>query len=59
MYKNSVQRFREIVKILAKYGFGYIVDSKLNNEKKSPENFRKACEELGPTFIKIGQILQH
>lgn len=57
MYKNSVQRFREIVKILAFYGFGYIVDSKLNNEKKSPENLRKAFEELGPTFIKIGQIL--
>lgn len=57
MYKNSVQRFREIVKVLAYYGFGFIVDSKLNNEKKSPENLRKACEELGPTFIKIGQIL--
>lgn len=57
MYKNSVQRLREIVKVLAFYGFGYIVDSKLNNEKKSPENLKKAFEELGPTFIKIGQIL--
>lgn len=54
---GSVQRFREIVRVLAYYGFGYLVDSKLNNEKKSPENLRKACEELGPTFIKIGQIL--
>lgn len=57
MYKNSVQRFREIVKVLAFYGFGFIVDSKLNNETKSPQNLRKAFEELGPTFIKIGQIL--
>lgn len=57
MYKNSVQRFREIIKVLAHYGFGFIVDSKLNNERKSPENLRKAFEELGPTFIKIGQIL--
>lgn len=57
MYKNSIQRFREIVKILASYGFGYIVDSKLNKENKSPENLRKAFEELGPSFIKIGQIL--
>lgn len=57
MYKNSVQRLKEIVKVLAFYGFGYIVDSKLNNEKKSPKNLRMAFEELGPTFIKIGQIL--
>lgn len=57
MYKNTIQRFREIVKVLASYGFGYIVDSKLNKEDKSPQNLRKAFEELGPTFIKIGQIL--
>lgn len=57
MYKNSVQRFNEIVKVLAYYGFGSIVDSKLNKEDKAPENLRKAFEELGPTFIKIGQIL--
>lgn len=57
MKKSSVHRFREIVKVLAFYGFGYILDSKINKEKKSPENLRKAFEELGPTFIKIGQIL--
>ncbi|KRU27106.1 protein kinase [Clostridium sporogenes] len=56
MYLNSVQRFKEIIKILAFYGFGHIVDSKFN-EDKAPENLRKAFEELGPTFIKIGQIL--
>jgi ubiquinone biosynthesis protein len=57
MIINSVQRFNEIVKVLAFYGFGYIVDSKLNKEQKSPQNLRKAFEELGPTFVKIGQIL--
>lgn len=57
MYKNSVKRFNEIVKVLAFYGFGFIVDTKLKNEKNSPENLRKAFEELGPTFIKIGQLL--
>ena len=57
MYKNSIQRFREIVKVLASYGFGYIVNSKINKNESSPENLRKAFEELGPTFIKIGQIL--
>lgn len=57
MYKSAAQRFQEIVKVLAYYGFGYIFDTKTNKEKKAPENLRKACEELGPTFIKIGQIL--
>lgn len=57
MYKNSVHRLRQIVKVMAFYGFGYLVDSKFHNSKKSPENLRKAFEELGPTFIKIGQIL--
>lgn len=57
MYRSTTQRFQEIVKVLAYYGFGYIFDSKTNKQKKAPENLRKACEELGPTFIKIGQIL--
>lgn len=50
-------RFQEIVKVFISYGFGYIVDSKFNSNRRSPENLRKAFEELGPTFIKIGQIL--
>ena len=57
MRLNSVNRFKKIVKVLGSYGFGYIVDSKFNKQNKLPENLRKAFEELGPTFIKIGQIL--
>jgi len=57
MRRKSVNRFREIVRVLGSYGFGYIVDSKFNKQNKLPENLRKAFEELGPTFIKIGQIL--
>lgn len=55
--KNTVNRFKEIVKVLASYGFGYILENTLKKENSSPENLRKAFEELGPTFIKIGQIL--
>lgn len=55
---DSLQRFNEILRVFTYYGFGSIVDSKItNNEKKSAENLRKAFEELGSTFIKIGQIL--
>lgn len=58
MSGDEVKRFREIVKVFVFYGFGYFIDSKLkNNQEKSPENLRKAFAELGPTFIKIGQIL--
>ena len=57
MKRNSVERFKEIVGVLGKYGFGYIVQSKSDKEKNPPENLRKAFEELGTTFIKIGQVL--
>src|SRR5665647_1475741 len=57
MRLNSVNRFREIIKVLGYYGFGYIIDNKFNKQNKLPQNLRKAFEELGPTFIKIGQIL--
>lgn len=45
------------MKVLAKYGFKFLVYTKNHNKEKSPENLRRAFEELGPTFIKIGQIL--
>lgn len=57
MKKSSRQRFQEIVKVFASYGFGYLMESNSKQEKKSPYNLRKAIEELGPTFVKIGQIL--
>jgi ubiquinone biosynthesis protein len=56
MHNNSIQRFKEIISVLARYGFGHIVDSKIKKQY-FPENLRKAFEELGPTFIKIGQVL--
>lgn len=56
--KSSVQRFREIMKVLAFYGFGFLLDNTIKGDtQNAPENLRKAFEELGPTFIKIGQIL--
>lgn len=73
---RHVNRYRRILSVLFKYGFGYLVDV-LNIEKsvevglnlvsrKRREKLetlshavrvRMALEELGPAFIKLGQIL--
>lgn len=55
----SKKRFRQIVRVLSSYGFGHILHAKMKSEKmkNDPENLRLVFEELGPTFIKIGQIL--
>lgn len=57
--KRSARRLREIVRVLGAYGFGHVINTKFRVEKRKrdPENLRLVFEELGPTFIKIGQIL--
>ncbi|WP_018659925.1 ABC1 kinase family protein [Allofustis seminis] len=52
-------RFAEIVKVLGSYGFGHLYRTRLLNkdEAKDAKRLRLAFEELGPTFIKFGQIL--
>ena len=73
---RHIQRYRQILTVLFKYGFGDIVDSlkieqylelglqiisRKRREKieklTRAERVRMALEELGPTFIKMGQIL--
>lgn len=47
--RNTGKRLREIVSVFLKHG--------IKNELADPKNLRLALEELGPTFVKIGQIL--
>ena len=73
---RHVQRYRQILTVLFKYGFGDLVDvlkieqyieiglqmvSRKRREKierlSRAERVRMALEDLGPTFIKMGQIL--
>ncbi len=71
---KNIRRKAEIAKVLAKHGFGLIVDLAglgrfvpfhwgiLGHKRKevpytAPEHLRMIFEELGPTFIKLGQIL--
>lgn len=45
--KNSTQRLAEIIGIIRKYHF---------SKEITPEKVRLALEDLGPTFVKMGQI---
>lgn len=56
--QSESSRFREMVSILGAYGFGEIRNKFNKREKEdAPRALRQAFEELGPSFIKIGQIL--
>ena len=67
---RKFKRSRQIIGVLVKYGLDYFIDrskigvlSKIRRRPKNyqeltlPERLRLALEELGPTFIKFGQIL--
>jgi len=67
---KKLKRFQEIVSVLTKYGFEEIVDrfelpgsdflhgiSPVERSLTVYERIRLALEELGPTFIKFGQIM--
>ena len=73
---RHIQRYRQILTILFKYGFGDLIDilkieqyleigwqmvSRKRREKieslSRAVRVRMALEELGPTFVKMGQIL--
>jgi len=73
---RDLSRFRQILTVLLKYGFGDLLELlkidqyveaglKIISKKQPirvekltrPEGIRMALEELGPTYIKLGQIL--
>lgn len=69
---KNVQRLRQIISVFAKHGFVDIVDrmklgrflpsrlasfAEAQAEQSAPERMRRAFEELGPTFVKFGQLL--
>ncbi|WP_312181899.1 AarF/ABC1/UbiB kinase family protein [Arthrobacter sp.] len=71
--KTNFDRYRQMAEILYRNGLGYLVsvsglESRLPFRKRqddddaaptmaSPEYLRRALEELGPTYVKLGQLL--
>ncbi len=72
---RSIKRYRQIVRVLFKYGFDNLLaylnmtefvtrwrrlfrrDTSVFIELSQPERMRLVLEELGPTFVKLGQFL--
>ena len=69
---KSANRLRHIVSVFAKFGFKNIIDDldlgkfllieKISGDKaqgqySAPERLRMAFEQLGPTWVKFGQVL--
>jgi len=75
MHYRNIKRYRDIVEVLIKHGFGYLIEvmelrqflplskriKKLKPSKPQHDSramrLRKVLEELGPTYIKLGQLL--
>ena len=66
--RRHIRRYREIAGVLAKHGWGWLVHRIGLAEHlgrrlpkagpvEAPTHLREMLEELGPTFVKLGQIL--
>ena len=65
--RRNLVRFSQIARVVARHGFGFVFDlrrdrrEKRGAEKLLAPNFgvrlRRTLEDLGPTFVKFGQLL--
>lgn len=70
--QSSARRYRQISRVLARHGLGFFIsvlglerfvvwqrmfNRRYDQPLTRPEHIRRALEELGPAFIKLGQIL--
>ncbi|HSL00291.1 MAG TPA: AarF/ABC1/UbiB kinase family protein [Rubrobacteraceae bacterium] len=63
----NLRRFSEIARVLVRHGFGFVFDVRRDRrEKKGVQEFlapnfgvrlRQTLDDLGPTFVKFGQLL--
>ena len=65
--RGNLARFSEIGRVLVRHGFGFVFDVRRDRrEKKGVQEFlapnfgvrlRRTLDDLGPTFVKFGQLL--
>ncbi len=53
-YGGRISRYREIMRVLTGYGLRYFSDK---TGLANPQRIRMIFEDLGPTFVKLGQLL--
>jgi ubiquinone biosynthesis protein len=70
---EHLSRYREVANVLIKHGFGFLFDQvslhtilgvwkprareEESNKFTRPQRLRMAFEELGPTYVKLGQLM--
>jgi ubiquinone biosynthesis protein len=57
---RNLGRLSEIAQVAVKHGFGYAVDGRRRHDESGTargRHLREMLDELGPTFVKFGQLL--
>src|SRR5215475_5978640 len=61
--QRNLGRLSEIAQVAVRHGFGYMFDGRKNSKDPTIESsqrglhLRNMLDELGPTFVKFGQLL--
>jgi len=59
--QRRISRLSEIGRIATRHGFGYLIDRRRSNDNTQladrGRRLREMLDELGPTFVKFGQLL--
>src|SRR6266705_6855657 len=61
--RSHLGRLSEIAQVAARHGFGYLIDGRRRGDAADGmptargRHLRELLDELGPTFVKFGQLL--
>ena len=59
--QRRISRLSEIGRVATRHGFGYLIDRRRGNDNRQladrGRRLREMLDELGPTFVKFGQLL--